>query len=153
MNSRKNQSAVIATIIKGNTSYNDKKDSGIRRPFPFAIVIITLLCTVMLMFTVYTYVSVNELRGDVSDLKKQVTVLSGDENKLQSNLDARYAEIRRKAASLGMEASSYEKIYMDAGIKDDFSVVMSPEGAEKGALASLLSAFGSSWAKFVEFMD
>ncbi|MBO4217649.1 MAG: hypothetical protein J5940_06865 [Clostridia bacterium] len=153
MSDKRGQSAVIATIIKGNTSYNDRKDSGIRRPFPFATVIVTLLCTVMLMFTVYTYVSVSELRSDVSDLQKQVKVLNEDESKLQSDLNARYAEIRKKADTLGMEAATFDKVYMDAGKKDDYSIAMTPEENTKSAFGTLLSAVGQNWEKFVEFMD
>lgn len=153
MSDKRNQTAVIATIIKGNTSYNDKKDSGIRRPFPFATIVITLLCTVMLMFTVYTYVSVSELRGDVSKLQTQVKVLNEDEEKLQSNLNARYADIRKKADALGMEAAAFDKVYMDAGKKDDYSVAMKPDGNAKSAFNTLLSAVGRNWERFVEFMD
>ena len=153
MSDKRNQTAVIATIIKGNTSYNDKKDSGIRRPFPFATVVITLLCTVMLMFTVYTYVSVSELRGDVAKLQTQVKVLNEDEEKLQSNLNARYADIRKKADALGMEAAAFDKVYMDAGKKDDYSVAMKPVGNAKSAFNTLLSAVGRNWERFVEFMD
>ena len=154
MSGKKEPSAVIATIIKGNTSYNDKKDSGVRRPFPFAAVLITLLCTVMLMFTVYTYVSVSELNGEVKALEKRVTEMKNDEDKLNSSLEARYADIRKRAESIGMEAAaSYEKVYMDAGIKDDLSVAMKPDKNENSAFNTLLSAVGRNWAKFVEFMD
>ena len=153
MSTKKEPYAVIATIIKGNTSYNDKKDSGIRRPFPFAAVMITLLCTVMLMFTVYTYVGVSELTGEVKSLEKQVTEMKKSEDKLTSELEARYADIRKRAEGIGMEAAAYEKVYMDAGVKDDISVAIKPESGNGGAINTLLSAVGRNWAKFVEFMD
>ena len=55
--------------------------------FPFSIVALALICSVLLFYMVVNYVQINEQTAAVSDLKSEIATLSSERNDLNTRLD------------------------------------------------------------------
>lgn len=58
-----------------------------KQTFPFSIVFMSLICSVLFMYMIFNYVKINEHTSAVSDLKKEISTLSAEKDDLTAKLD------------------------------------------------------------------
>lgn len=58
-----------------------------KQAFPFSIVFMSLICSVLFMYMIFNYVKINEHTSAVSDLKKEIATLSAEKDDLTAKLD------------------------------------------------------------------
>ncbi len=58
-----------------------------KTPFPYAIIFLSLLCSVLFMYMIFNYVEINERTAAIADLKSEITSLDKEENDLNTALD------------------------------------------------------------------
>ena len=55
--------------------------------FPYSIVFLSLICSVLFFYMIFNYVQINEHTAAVSDLKNEIATLSTEKNDLSAKLD------------------------------------------------------------------
>lgn len=58
-----------------------------KESFPFSVVFLALICSVMFMYMIFNYVQINERTSTVSDLKSEIATLSVEKSDLTAKLD------------------------------------------------------------------
>lgn len=61
-----------------------------KQAFPFSIVFMSLICSVLFMYMIFNYVKINEHTSAVSDLKSEIATLSAEKDDLTAKLDRKY---------------------------------------------------------------
>ena len=82
---KKERAIPVATVHKEpkvRTITDTKKTS-----FPFSIVALAVICSILLFYMVVNYVQINEQTAAVSDLKSEIATLSTERNDLTAKLD------------------------------------------------------------------
>ena len=124
-----------------------------KTPFPYATVFTAVVCTLLLMLIVSSYVQMSHLQKDINTMKREMTSLEKTEDKLDSALDEKYALIENKAQDLGMiAAKTNQTVYLQAENEDDAGAVQN-QNIVKTAFSSLFSSIGNGFTRFIEFID
>lgn len=108
---------------------------------PFAVVG-TMLCVVLLLLVVFSYVSLFEVRNEIGDLESTKTDLLTEQEKLRSAYESSIdlSVIEERALALGMTRASGENIrYVQIGSGDSTEVFSAPE--ERNILEQIYDAF------------
>ena len=104
----------------------DKKAS-----FPFTIIILALICTLLFAYIIYNYVLIYERTSVVADLRAEISTLSADVNDLNAKLEMKndLGVISELALyDYGMvSVDEVEKRYVSIDFKD---VIIRPQGQE-----------------------
>lgn len=108
---------------------------------PFAVVG-TMLCVVLLLLVVFSYVSLFEVRNEIGDLESAKSDLLTDREKLRSEYESSIdlSVIEERALALGMTQASGDNIrYVQIGSGDSTEVFSAPK--ERNILEQIYDAF------------
>ncbi|MBE6621344.1 MAG: septum formation initiator family protein [Ruminococcaceae bacterium] len=90
-------------------------------PFPYSIIFLSLICSVLFFYMIFNYVQINEHTSTVSDLKNEITTLSTQKNDLDAKLDLKndlvYIEkvAREELGMVKIDEITKKYITMDPG--------------------------------------
>ena len=117
-----------------------------KRTFPVSTILLAVICTVLMLFVVISYVNINEVTVTVSKLKTEVAAL-GEEYKTKSAALEKRDDlelIEKRAKDLGMvKIDEVDKQYIEIDIDDSVEVVEPEENKSKGIISNIMSAIGS----------
>lgn len=105
-------SSLLRDIFTGGSGYRTIR--GERTPFPIVTVACAIVATMLFLILIFSYIGVTELNYDIVKLKKQITSLEQEEEKLQNELDRLYPfpVIESVAESLGLSAENGETVIL-----------------------------------------
>lgn len=89
--------------------------------FPYSIVFLSLICSVLFFYMIFNYVQINEHTSAVSDLKNEIATLSVEKNDLNAKLDLKndlvYIEkvAREELGMVKIDEITKKYITMDPG--------------------------------------
>ncbi len=89
--------------------------------FPYSIVFLSLICSVLFFYMIFNYVQINEHTAAVSDLKSEIATLSTEKNDLSAKLDQKndlaYIEkvAREELGMVKIDEITKKYITMDPG--------------------------------------
>lgn len=126
--------------------------SGSKKPFPFGLVFILLIFTVLLMMCVSNYVTLNEYTRDVSELRAELDELKTEEKKLNAELERKYdlVELDKYAKEeLGLVGAGdvVNKKYIEVGDDEKIEVYETEEEGTVGAITNALFALADNLLK------
>ena len=129
-----------------------------RASIPKGIVASILLCTVLLMFVLYTYASYTEAVTEGKKLQNERVVLLLERERLENLLELRddVRDIEDYAVNtLGMVKSDLvETRYVKIAGGERIEVVKADEPEEGGGFfATILSVMGTNWERLMEYFD
>lgn len=84
--SERRESALSTVLLRTEPKVRTISDTR-KTAFPFSIVFLSLICTVLFMYMIFNYVQINEYTSSVSDLKNDIEVLSVEKDDLTAKLD------------------------------------------------------------------
>ncbi|MBR5515369.1 MAG: hypothetical protein IKU52_04125 [Clostridia bacterium] len=126
------------------------------RPFPVGAVVIVTICTLLLMFTVLSYVQINEYTIAVASLRGELTDLVETRKELELSLEEKkdMLMIEEKAGELGMvKADQLTKKHISLDQEDKIEVVETEPGDDMTVVSSVMSAIASNFRGFWEYMS
>ena len=97
-----------------------------RNPFPFAVLMTAVICTMLFMYMVYNIVEINEYTLGISELKSTLSELQTREKELELKLEKKndLSVIEEKASALGMvKIYSVSKQYVNVHNEDKIDVL------------------------------
>ncbi len=89
--------------------------------FPYSIVFLSLICSVLFFYMIFNYVQINEHTNTVSDLKNEISTLSNERDDLSAKLDLKndlvYIEkvAREELGMVKIDEITKKYITMDPG--------------------------------------
>ncbi len=84
--SERKDRAVSTVLLRTEPKVRTISDTR-KTAFPFSIVFLSLICTVLFMYMIFNYVQINEYTSSVSDLKNDIATLSVEKDDLTAKLD------------------------------------------------------------------
>lgn len=132
----------MTDVSSGGVKYSTVK-TGEKKKFPIYIAACALLITAMLMFIVFSFVQVAQLRSDINKI-----------NSRERDIDAKYKDVdfEARARELGMTDSKYMQ-YLPRDTENTVNMVVYGNKESKKSSGSLLSAIGRGFSKLIEFMN
>lgn len=126
--------------------------------FPISALATVIICSVMVMFIVYSGVMIKDVMNDISSLESESAELAERERELSLELEVKndLRVIEQIAVNeLGMIKKDFiTKNYITMGNEDKIEVYgVEDEGAFGGESSTLLSAIGEQLGRFVEYLD
>lgn len=130
---------------------------GTKKPFPVAAVVMLTICTLLLMFTVMSYVQINEYTIEVALLRGELTELAGEKKELALALEEKndMLEIEAYATeNLGMvKSDQLTKKHITLDQEDKIEVVETEPSQDATVVSSVMSAIGSNFRGLWEYID
>lgn len=135
----------VATVKTKNT-----------RPFPVGAVVIVTICTFLLMFTVLSYVQINEYTIEVASLRGELSDLVETRKELELSLEEKndMLMIEEKASELGLvKSDQLAKKHISLDQEDKIEVVETDPGEDMTVVSSVMSAIASNFQGLWEYME
>lgn len=126
------------------------------RPFPIGAVVIVTICTLLLMFTVLSYVQINEYTIEVASLKGELSDLIEERKELELSLEEKndMLMIEEKANELGMvKSDQLTKKHISLDQEDKIEVVETEPGEDMTVVSSVMSAIAYNFKGLWEYME
>ncbi len=160
MENKKKKSGSIGGFVKkymtdvssGGVKYSTVK-TGEKKKFPIYIAAFALLITAMLMFIVFSFVQVAQLRADINKMDSEISKVEKEINSRTRDIEAKYkdTDFEARAREMGMTDSKYMQ-YLPRDKEENVSTVV--YGGDKGKNSgSLLSVIGRGFSKLIEFIN
>lgn len=125
------------------------------RPFPVGAVVIVTICTLLLMFTVFSYVQINEYTIEVASLRGELSTLVETRKDLELSLEEKndMVMIEEKASELGLvKSDQLSKKHISLDQEDKIEVVETEPGEDMTVVSSVMSAIASNFQGFWEYV-
>ena len=125
------------------------------RPFPVGAVVIVTICTLLLMFTVLSYVQINEYTIEVASLKGELSELVETRKELELSLEEKndMVMIEKKASELGLvKSDQLDKKHISLDQEDKIEVVETDPGEDMTVVSSVMSAIASNFQGLWEYI-
>lgn len=161
MASRKKRSGGIGSFVKkymtdvssGGVKYSTVK-TGEKKKFPLYATACALLITAMLMFIVFSFVQVVQLRSEMNRINGDISEVEKAISSRMRDIDAKYKNVdfEERARELGMTDSRYMQ-YLPRDTENTVNMVVYGNKEGKKESGSLLSAIGRGFSKLIEFMN
>lgn len=153
--------SAIASNIKPILSVKQDKVETVKkknsRPFPVSAVVIVTICTLLLMFTVVSYVQINEYTIEVASLRGELSDLVAEGNDLDVKLEQKndMLEIERIAIEeYGMvKSDQLTKKHISLDQEDKIEVVETEPGEDMTVVSSVMSAIAANFQGLWEYME
>lgn len=153
--------SALATNIKPILSVKQDKVETVKkknsRPFPVSAVVIVTICTLLLMFTVVSYVQINEYTIEVASLRGELSDLVAEGNDLDVKLEQKndMLEIERIAIEeYGMvKSDQLTKKHISLDQEDKIEVVETEPGEDMTVVSSVMSAIAANFQGLWEYME
>ena len=128
--------------------------TGEKKKFPIYIAACALLITAMLMFIVFSFVQVAQLRSDINKINSNISKMEKEISSRERDIDAKYKDVdfEARARELGMTDSKYMQ-YLPRDTENTVNMVVYGNKESKKSSGSLLSAIGRGFSKLIEFMN
>ncbi len=127
-----------------------------KRPFPVGAVVMVTICTLLLMFTVMSYVQINEYTIEVALLRGELTDLAGEKKELALALEEKndMLTIEQYATeNLGMvKSDQLTKKHITLDQEDKVEVVETEPSKDVTVVSSVMSAIGENFQGLWEYM-
>lgn len=128
-------------------------------PVPKSIVIAVILFTAIVMMILFSFSQINEFKREISGLESQRSELNTEISQLAIQLDLKndVRVIEQTAREdIGMvRRNQVESKYINVAQEDRVEILDDAQDSEEnfGVFTTLLSSFGSSWNKLMEYID
>ena len=130
--------------------------AGKRKPFPVGAVVIVTICTLLLMFTVMSYVQINEYTIEVALLRGELTDLAGEKKELALAVEEKndMLKIEQYAIeNLGMvKADQLTKKHISLDQEDKVEVVETEPSRDATVVCGVMSAIGENFRGLWEYI-
>ena len=127
-----------------------------KRPFPVGAVVMVTICTLLLMFTVMSYVQINEYTIEVALLRGELTDLAGEKKELALALEEKndmLAIEQYATENLGMvKSDQLTKKHITLDQEDKVEVVETEPSKDVTVVSSVMSAIGENFQGLWEYM-
>ncbi len=127
-----------------------------KKPFPVAAVVMVTICTLLLMFTVMSYVQINEYTIEVALLRGELTDLAGEKKELALALEEKNDMLKIEeyaTANLGMvKSDQLTKKHITLDQEDKVEVVETEPTQDVTVVSSVMSAIGENFRGLWEYM-
>jgi len=144
----------ILSVKQDKVETVKKKNS---RPFPVSAVVIVTICTPLLMFTVFSYVQINEYTIEVASLKGELTDLVARRSELEVSLEEKndMLEIERIATEeYGMDkADQLTKKHISLEQEDKIEEVEKEPTEDLTVVSGVMSAIAANFQGLWEYME
>lgn len=144
----------ILSVKQDNVKTVKKKS---RKSFPVGAVVIVTICTLLLMFTVVSYVQINEYTIEVASLRGELSDLVEKSNDLEVSLEEKndMLEIERIATEeYGMvKSDQLTKKHISLEQEDKIEVVETEPSEDMTVVSSVMSAIASNFQGLWEYME
>ena len=128
-----------------------------KKPFPVSAVVMVTICTLLLMFTVMSYVQINEYTIEVASLRGELSDLAGEKKDLTLALEEKndmLAIEQYATENLGMvKADQLTKKHISLDQQDKVEVVETEPSEDVTVVSSVMSAIGENFRGLWEYMD
>ena len=135
----------VATVHVEPTVHTVKTAAA---PFPITTLLLALVCTALLMFTIYNFVIINEYTVTVSNLKNQVSSLAAEEKELSLALDRKNDLLlieQIASEELGMvKLDQVSKKYITLEKEDKIEVADDSDTENINIFGEIMSAMGNN---------
>jgi type II secretory ATPase GspE/PulE/Tfp pilus assembly ATPase PilB-like protein len=140
---------------KKNSLYNVPKHrsegtvaSNKRSGFPLSTIICMFMMTVLVAMMINNFVTVNENKHEVAELRKEINELREEKDTLDSKLDQKnnYVTMEKYASSvLGMESTEgAQEIYIEVDQDETVNVYEVESDGTKGIIATVMSVLAEN---------
>ena len=146
----------LLQLIRGGRADEVRVKSS---PVPKSIVIAVILFTAIVMMILFSFSQINEFKREISGLESQRSELNTEISQLAIQLDLKndVRVIEQTAREdIGMvRRNQVESKYINVAQGDRVEVLDDAQDSEEdfGIFTTLLSSFGSSWDKLMEYID
>lgn len=146
----------LLQLIRGGRADEVRVKSS---PIPKSIVIAVILFTAIVMMILFSFSQINEFKREISGLESQRNELNTEISQLAIQLDLKndVRVIEQTAREdIGMvRRNQVESKYINVAQGDRVEVLDDAQDSEEdfGIFTTLLSSFGSSWDKLMEYID
>lgn len=128
-----------------------------KSPFPISAVVMVTICTLLLMFLVFSYVQINEYTIEVASLRGELSDLAGEKKELTLALEEKndMLEIEQYALeNLGMvKADQLTKKHISLDQEDKIEVVETEPSEDMTVVSGVMSAIGENFKGLWEYME
>lgn len=128
-----------------------------RNPFPLSAVVMVTICTLLLMFTVFSYVQINEYTIEVASLRGELTDLAGEKKELTLSLEEKndmLAIEEYALENLGMvKSDQLTKKHISLDQEDKVEVVETEPTEDVTVVSGVMSAIGENFKGLWEYME
>lgn len=158
------KSSTISTITTGIKPMLRVKQDNVKtvkakskKAFPVSAVVIVTICTLLLMFLVFSYVQINEYTIEVASLRGELTDLVAQRKECDRKLEEKndMLEIEKYATeNLGMvKADQLTKKHISLEQEDEIEVVKPEPSEDLTVVSSVMSAIGENFSGLWEYME
>ena len=127
-----------------------------KRPFPVAAVVMVTICTLLLMFTVMSYVQINEYTIQVALLRGELTELEGEKKELTLALEEKNDMLALQeyaTENLGMvKSDQLTKKHITLDQEDKVEVVETEPTQDATVVSGVMSAIGENFRGLWEYI-
>ena len=127
-----------------------------KKPFPVGAVVMVTICTLLLMFTVMSYVQINEYTIEVALLRGELTDLAGEKKELALALEEKNDMLKIEeyaTENLGMvKADQLTKKHITLDQEDKVEVVETEPTEDATVVTSVMSAIGENFRVLWEYV-
>lgn len=128
-----------------------------KKPFPVGAVVMVTICTLLLMFTVMSYVQINEYTIEVALLRGELTDLAGEKKELALALEEKNDMLKIEeyaVENLGMvKSDQLTKKHITLDQEDKVEVVETEPTQDATVVSSVMSAIGENFRGLWEYMS
>jgi len=122
-----------------------------RRPIPKKLIFFSIICTMLAMFMVVSFVQINEVTLEIDKLNKQIKTLDSETKKLNLELERKnnlYAVEEYASQKLGMiKENQLKVVYLD-GDGEDTIENFETEEEDRGVISTILSAISNNFKSY-----
>lgn len=126
------------------------------KPLPVSAVVMVTICTLLLMFTVMSYVQINEYTIEVASLRGELSDLAGEKKDLTLALEEKndmLAIEQYATENLGMvKADQLTKKHISLDQQDKVEVVETEPTEDVTVVSSVMSAIGENFQGLWEYI-
>ncbi|MBQ7500787.1 MAG: septum formation initiator family protein [Clostridia bacterium] len=127
-----------------------------KTPIPISVFILAVICTLVFMFMIVSYVQINEYTLEVAALRSEIAELSEEEKQLNLDLD-RKNDLRSieqyVSENLGMvKSDQIVKKHVSVASEDKIEVVSAQPIPDENVVSTLLSSLARSFGGFWEYI-
>ncbi len=129
---------------------------AVKRPFPVGAVVMVTICTLLLMFTVMSYVQINEYTIEVALLRGELTDLAGEKKELALAIEEKNDMLKIEeyaTENLGMvKADQLTKKHISLDQEDKVEVVETEPSKDVTVVSGVMSAIGENFEGLWEYI-
>lgn len=131
-------------------------NAAVKKPFPVGAVVIVTICTLLFMFTVMSYVQINEYTIEVALLRGELTDLAGEKKDLSLAIEEKndMLKIEQYAVeNLGMvKADQLTKKHISLDQEDKVEIVETEPSKDATVVSGVMSAIGENFEGLWEYI-